>query len=75
MCGMITSRRWATVEVRIATFNLENLDETAVGQRPSLTERIALMRPQIAFVVDGITFGLGGGHSGAIKVGIGEQFS
>ena len=34
--------------LRIATFNLENFDETAVGERPSLDERIALMRPQIA---------------------------
>jgi endonuclease/exonuclease/phosphatase family metal-dependent hydrolase len=34
-------------EVRIATFNLENFDETEPGQRPSLAERIALMRPQI----------------------------
>jgi endonuclease/exonuclease/phosphatase family metal-dependent hydrolase len=34
-------------QVRIATFNLENLDETPVGQRPSLAERITLMRPQI----------------------------
>ena len=33
--------------VRVATFNLENFDETAAGERPSLDERIALMRPQI----------------------------
>jgi endonuclease/exonuclease/phosphatase family metal-dependent hydrolase len=33
--------------LRIATFNLENLDETKPGQRPSLAERIALMKPQI----------------------------
>lgn len=33
--------------LRIATFNLENFDETDVGERPSLDERIALMRPQI----------------------------
>jgi hypothetical protein len=33
--------------VRIATFNLENFDETDPGERPSLDERIALMRPQI----------------------------
>ncbi len=33
--------------LRIATFNLENFDETAPGERPSLAERIALMRPQI----------------------------
>ncbi|MBO4210750.1 endonuclease/exonuclease/phosphatase family protein [Micromonospora echinofusca] len=33
--------------VRIATFNVENLDETAPGVRPSLAERIALMKPQI----------------------------
>lgn len=33
--------------VRIATFNLENFDETKPGDRPSLAERIALMKPQI----------------------------
>jgi hypothetical protein len=33
--------------VRIATFNLENFDETAAGEWPSLAERIMLMRPQI----------------------------
>jgi endonuclease/exonuclease/phosphatase family metal-dependent hydrolase len=33
--------------LRIATLNLENFDETAPGARPSLAERIALMRPQI----------------------------
>ncbi|GAB1691268.1 endonuclease/exonuclease/phosphatase family protein [Krasilnikovia sp. M28-CT-15] len=35
-------------ELRVATFNLENFDETAAGERPSLAERIVLMRPQIA---------------------------
>lgn len=34
-------------ELRIATFNLENFDETGAGERPSLAERIYLMRPQI----------------------------
>jgi predicted extracellular nuclease len=34
-------------ELRIATFNLENWDETEPGARPTLEERIALMRPQI----------------------------
>ena len=34
-------------ELRIATFNLENWDETLVGERPSLSERIALVKPQI----------------------------
>lgn len=34
-------------QFRIATFNLENFDETGPGVRPSLQERIALMRPQI----------------------------
>ena len=34
-------------EVRIATFNLENFDETALVEWPSLAERIELMRPQI----------------------------
>lgn len=33
---------------RIATFNLENLDETAPDEHPSLAERIAVMRPQIS---------------------------
>ncbi|HYN97848.1 MAG TPA: endonuclease/exonuclease/phosphatase family protein [Pilimelia sp.] len=33
--------------LRIATFNIENFDETPPGQRPSLAERIAAMRPQI----------------------------
>jgi endonuclease/exonuclease/phosphatase family metal-dependent hydrolase len=33
--------------LRIATFNLENVDETRPGQRPSLAERIAVMKPQI----------------------------
>ena len=35
------------VELRIATFNLENFDETAANEVPSLAERIALMQPQI----------------------------
>jgi endonuclease/exonuclease/phosphatase family metal-dependent hydrolase len=34
-------------EIRIATFNLENFDETGAGVTPTLAERIALMRPQI----------------------------
>jgi hypothetical protein len=34
-------------EVRIATFNLDNFDETAPSEWPSLAERITLMRPQI----------------------------
>jgi endonuclease/exonuclease/phosphatase family metal-dependent hydrolase len=34
-------------QFRVATFNLENFDETPAGQSPSLDERIALMRPQI----------------------------
>ncbi|MFE7629054.1 endonuclease/exonuclease/phosphatase family protein [Kocuria sp. NPDC057446] len=34
-------------EFRIATFNLENFDETAPRGAPSLEERIRLMRPQI----------------------------
>ena len=33
-------------KLRIATFNLENLDDQP-GQRPTLEERIALMRPQL----------------------------
>jgi len=36
------------MQVRVATFNLENLDETAPGQQPTLAERITLMRPQIS---------------------------
>ncbi|WP_040492485.1 endonuclease/exonuclease/phosphatase family protein [Ilumatobacter nonamiensis] len=34
-------------EFRVATFNLENWDEMPAGVRPTLDERIALMRPQI----------------------------
>lgn len=34
------------LKLRIATFNLENLDDRA-GQQPTLEERIALMRPQL----------------------------
>ncbi|MEU9377606.1 endonuclease/exonuclease/phosphatase family protein [Streptomyces sp. NPDC048255] len=34
-------------QIRIATFNLENFDETLPTAHPSLEERIALMRPQI----------------------------
>ncbi|MFE2143465.1 endonuclease/exonuclease/phosphatase family protein [Streptomyces sp. NPDC059456] len=34
-------------QIRISTFNLENFDETAPNTRPTLTERIALMKPQI----------------------------
>jgi endonuclease/exonuclease/phosphatase family metal-dependent hydrolase len=33
--------------LRISTFNLENLDETAPVERPSLAERVGLMKPQI----------------------------
>lgn len=33
--------------LRIATFNLENLDDVA-GDTPSLADRIAIMRPQLA---------------------------
>jgi endonuclease/exonuclease/phosphatase family metal-dependent hydrolase len=33
--------------LRIATFNLENFDETKPGQEPTLATRIGLMRPQI----------------------------
>jgi hypothetical protein len=33
--------------LRIATFNLENFDETKAGDEPSLDTRIELMRPQI----------------------------
>ncbi|MGH3088074.1 MAG: endonuclease/exonuclease/phosphatase family protein, partial [Rubrobacteraceae bacterium] len=35
--------------LRIATFNLENLDETS-EEEPSLEERISLMRPQLVRV-------------------------
>lgn len=34
--------------LRIATFNIENFDETAPGEEPSLDVRLALMKPQIA---------------------------
>jgi endonuclease/exonuclease/phosphatase family metal-dependent hydrolase len=39
-------RALMTVRLRIATFNLENLDEVP-GQKPTLQERIELMRPQL----------------------------
>jgi endonuclease/exonuclease/phosphatase family metal-dependent hydrolase len=35
-----------SIKLRIATFNLENLDDKP-GQKPTLDERIALMRPQL----------------------------
>jgi exonuclease III len=35
------------VKLRIATFNLENLDDIE-GQKPSLDDRIAVMQPQLA---------------------------
>ncbi|MEU6578278.1 endonuclease/exonuclease/phosphatase family protein [Streptomyces sp. NPDC046805] len=35
-------------QIRIATFNLENLDETAPTAHPSLAERVKLMKPQIS---------------------------
>jgi endonuclease/exonuclease/phosphatase family metal-dependent hydrolase len=35
-------------QIRIATFNLENFDEPAPDKPPSLADRIALMKPQIA---------------------------
>jgi endonuclease/exonuclease/phosphatase family metal-dependent hydrolase len=35
-----------SIKLRIATFNLENLDDKP-GQKPTLNERIALMRPQL----------------------------
>ena len=37
-----------SVRLRIATFNLENFDDVPPGERPSLAERVALMRPQLA---------------------------
>jgi len=37
----------AMTSLRIVTFNLENLDETAPDERPSLAERVGLMKPQI----------------------------
>jgi endonuclease/exonuclease/phosphatase family metal-dependent hydrolase len=35
-----------SIKLRIATFNLENLDDKR-GKKPTLTERIAVMRPQL----------------------------
>ncbi|HEY8036588.1 MAG TPA: endonuclease/exonuclease/phosphatase family protein [Methylobacter sp.] len=35
-----------SIKLRIATFNLENFDDKP-GQRPTLDERIALIRPQL----------------------------
>ncbi|MGF1473044.1 MAG: endonuclease/exonuclease/phosphatase family protein [Rubrobacteraceae bacterium] len=37
-------------KLRIATFNLENFDETSEEGEPSLEERISLMRPQLVRV-------------------------
>ena len=34
------------IKLRIATFNLENLDNKP-GEKPTLDERIAVMRPQL----------------------------
>ena len=34
--------------LRIATFNLENLDRDRSGDGPSLQDRIAVLRPQLA---------------------------
>lgn len=36
--------------LRIATFNLENFDEPPKGEKPSLEERVSLMRPQLVRV-------------------------
>lgn len=33
--------------MRIATFNIENLDETPSHPRPSLAQRIDVLRPQL----------------------------
>ncbi|NMR21162.1 endonuclease/exonuclease/phosphatase family protein [Cellulomonas fimi] len=35
------------VQLRVATFNVENFDGTGPTERPSLAERVAVMRPQI----------------------------
>jgi endonuclease/exonuclease/phosphatase family metal-dependent hydrolase len=35
------------LKLRIATFNLENLDFEKPGKKPTLQERIAVMRPQL----------------------------
>jgi len=35
-----------SIKLRIATFNLENLDDKR-GKKPTLTERVAVMRPQL----------------------------
>ncbi|MFZ4658632.1 MAG: endonuclease/exonuclease/phosphatase family protein [Caldilineaceae bacterium] len=40
------NHRRIVMSIRIATFNLENLDDE-VGVKPSLAERIAIMRPQL----------------------------
>jgi hypothetical protein len=34
-------------QIRITTFNLETFDETGPGMRPSLAQRVALIKPQI----------------------------
>jgi endonuclease/exonuclease/phosphatase family metal-dependent hydrolase len=35
-----------SIKLRVATFNLENLDDEP-GKKPTLEERIAVMRPQL----------------------------
>lgn len=43
-------------EFRVSTFNLENFDEPGPGVRPSLAERIELMRPQIVRLRTNLAF-------------------
>jgi endonuclease/exonuclease/phosphatase family metal-dependent hydrolase len=47
LCGSRKAAVKNMADFRVSTFNLENFDETGPGVRPSLAERIALMRPQI----------------------------
>ena len=42
-----------TERLRIATFNLENLDDKP-GEEPSLNERVPLMRPQLVRLDAGV---------------------
>ena len=66
-----------STNLRIATFNLENLDDRP-GQKPTLNERIALMRPnpqaQCRYPLPTGGQRTGGAGSSPSSVGTGEAF-
>jgi endonuclease/exonuclease/phosphatase family metal-dependent hydrolase len=61
-----------TERIRLATFNLENLDDQP-GQRPSLEARAALMRPQLARL-DADVLCLQEIHAQQVANGAGREF-